>query len=278
LYLTNAEQKIGKRQDVTPFFVVSAYEEGLQGGDDLHIVTAGVKAYAVSSALQSFSSYLGNGYTSQVIRGGVNGYLQTGDRQGFYRGLASGAIPNDLGLSYLGNYSYTTNPYANIGIDILRGGVKGYIVSGNRRGAERGAALEFGPSAIGHLIGFITTGSAPSFSNGTFIYSGEFWSAKGALTVVNVISGYRNDLYTGKGLPTDLLKHELDHINNPFEQGLGASYPVVHIIELFTGHTVCAMGFGFSGFFIEDGIQEYPYSKTFSGRIRSYFNGRDCSQ
>lgn len=168
-------------------------------------------------------TFAGSGFLGQATGSGINGYLQTGNSKGFLRGFASGAIPQDLGFTN----AYQTNPYANVGIGIARDATRGYIVGG-REGIVSGIGYGQFNNAIGHLVGFATTLSAPKFGDGRFIYEGAYWSSiPGAITFGNVISGPVN-LSLNPG--SFLYRHESGHI--PQGNLLGALYAPVHALSL----------------------------------------------
>ncbi len=199
------------------------------------------------------------GTLGQMIGGGLNGYLQTGTADGFARGFAAGAIPQNLGLKAYNDYAS-----ANLVIGIVRDGIRGGLVSGNSKGVMPGIAYGQFNNALGHLIGMVTTGALPTFKNGIFSYTDKsnigFWGQRGALTVGNVISGPK-DLMT---MPTDtgvsVYAHELDHIKNPVEKSLGALYGPAHVFDLAVGNVGYKLGQGANWFILEEHVQQYPYS------------------
>ena len=193
----------------------------------------------------------GSGLLGQMVGGGINGYLQTGNLKGFGRGFAVGAIPNDLGFTS----AYRDSPGANIGIGIARDGIRGGIIAGSRDGIIRGIQIGQATNAVGHLVG-LTTATYTGIKNGAFTYRSDTWP-NGAITFGNVITGNTNFLENALNV-----LHERDHIFNPVERALGALYIPVHAIELGTGHIGRALGFGCRGFFIEEGVQRYPYSSV----------------
>ena len=196
-----------------------------------------------------------------MIGSGVNGYLQTGTSRGFARGLVAGLIPGDLGFSY----AYNNNVYSNIGIGILRDGLRGAVVAGNRNGFGRGIAYSQLPNLLGHTVGLLSTGSLPTFQagDGVFLYSGNYWSEKGAITFGNVISGSKAGLFKEDETGFRMYDHELDHYKNFGEQALGGLYPIAHALDLLLGRLGNAVGMGCSGYVLENGMQKYPYSQYF---------------
>ena len=188
--------------------------------------------------------------------GGINGYLQGGNAESFWRGFVAGAIPQDLGFTE----AYLNNALANIGIGIVRDGIRGYVVGG-REGISQGIGIGQFNNLVGHLVGFITSGfrGPIDFKDGAFIYEGSFWETRGAITLGNVISGPAG-LSTTPELFGIHYAHERDHMLNPVEQGLGALYGPAHIIDLAVGHTGRMLNQGNSWFILEEHIQRYPYS------------------
>jgi RHS repeat-associated protein len=200
----------------------------LSGGNLRESLRAGFTGAAVGGVGGVLN---GAGILGQSVGSGINGYLQTGDSEGFWRGFVSGLIPKNLGF----DNAYNTNPIANIGIGIARDGIRGYIVSG-RDGIKKGIVYGQTNNAIGHLVGFSTTLSAPKFDKGAFVYEGSIWNGVGAITLGNVISGPEN-LSSFSGFQS-LYNHERGHL--PQGEWLGAAYIPTHILSLsvaliFTG-------------------------------------------
>ncbi len=144
------------------------------------------------------------------------------------RGFAGGLLPQDLGFSN----AYSNNGFANIGIGIARDGIRGGIVGG-RDGILPGIYIGQFNNAVGYLVGFATTGAAPRFDRGAFVYEGKFFNEKGAITFSNVISGERG--FSSTPDLSSLYAHERDHIFNPVESGLGSLYTLAHGLDLAAG-------------------------------------------
>jgi RHS repeat-associated protein len=226
--------------------IQSALRGAFSGG-----VTAGI------SALFGDATWIG-----RAIGGGVNGYLQTGTASGFARGFAGGLLPDDLGFKD----AYLNDRFANVAIGIVRDGIRGGIVENNRRGFTKGVAYGQVTNALGHLVGFATTGAAPQFDRGMFVYEGEWWRNNGALTLGNVISG-RDGLsssYIGSEL-SKVYEHERNHYSQTHEQSFGALYTLVHVLDIAIGLTGCALGYGNRGYLIEQHLQGIPYDSINSG-------------
>lgn len=202
------------------------------------------------------------GTVGNMVGGGVNGFLQTGDVKGFTRGLLAGAIPQDLGFTD----AFKNNPAANIGIGVARDGIRGAIVADSRDGIMPGIAYGQLNNAAGHLVGFATTGNAPTFVKGAgvFVYTdkqvGGFWEQRGALTVGNVISGPSDLMTRTTDTGISVYAHELDHFQNPVEKSLGATYGVAHILDLAVGNLGYKLGQRANWFILEEHVQRYPYS------------------
>ena len=203
------------------------FTAGVVAGGNLESGFKGALAYGIGAGL---APYLPSGTLGEMVGSGINGYLQTGSAQGFARGFAAGAIPQDLGFKN----AYLNDPAANIGIGIARDGLRGGIVGG-KDGRLRGIAIGQGTNAIGHVVGATLSGfSAPEFIKGTgaFVYNRQFLADTGAITIGNVVSGDADVLRTpipGSGGLT-VRDHEFAHI--PQSRTLGALYLPVHTIML----------------------------------------------
>ena len=190
----------------------------------------GALAGAVGTLGSAFAG--GEGF-GRMFGSGINGYLQTGTLQGFVRGFAAGAIPQDL----LFTDAYKDNAFANVAIGITRDGIRGSLAEGSLKGFGEGVIYGQATNAVGHLVGLATTGALPKFDDGAFIYEGDFWSSRGAMTFGNVISGSKTILAS---LMLDssytVLEHERAHI--PQSSILGALYiPVQGLMLGATGHS-----------------------------------------
>ncbi len=242
------------------FYIGTTYGLSTAAGYAISGATAGFissggdpRAGLIGAATGGLYGVAGN--LGSMVGSGVNGYLQTGNVEGFARGFAAGAIPQDMGF---GN-AYLNNPVANIGIGIARDGVRGAITADSRDGILPGIAYGQVNNAVGHLVGISTTRSLPKFDEGAFIYEGSFWREKGAMTFGNVISGREGLSSNSAYSPTYI--HERDHIFNPVEQGLGALYIPAHAMDLSIGKVGEAMGRGYDLYPIEEHVQSCPYSR-----------------
>lgn len=163
-----------------------------------------------------------------MVGSGINGYVQTGTIEGFARGFASGAIPQDLGFSN----AYLNNPIANIGIGIARDGIRGAISADSRDGVLPGIAYGQANNAVGHLVGWASSGfRAPEFRDGAFTYQQSNAVNGGGtqgLTIGNVIS--INDPFN------EITAHEFAHI--PQSEFLGALYLPAQALSLTTAMTL----------------------------------------
>lgn len=124
-------------------------------------------------------------------------------------------------------YCPLKNGAANIGIGIVRDGIRGGIVGG-RDGIIKG--IQFGQfnNAVGHLAGFIASGfGAPKFKNGAFVYEQAGIFRRGGLTMGNVVQLTITDDFK---LNDFLLAHELAHI--PQSNFSGALYLPMHAIAM----------------------------------------------
>ena len=201
------------------------YAYGWSTGDWRTVGRAHVQGAVISGTMWLGAEY---GATGRMFGSGINGYLQAGNSEGFLRGFASGGIPQDLGFTD----AYNTSPWANIGIGIGRDATRGYIVGG-REGIVPGIGYGQFNNAVGHLVGFTTSGfSGPTFSQGAFIYDRKYFVDTGAITFGNVISGDSRFLSLPlPGVPgKTFLDHEMAHI--PQSSYLGALYMPVHGLVL----------------------------------------------
>jgi hypothetical protein len=212
----------------------------------------GMTSEKATQTLDDLKAHLG-----QVIGSGVNGFLQTGTSEGFAKGILSGLIPQDLGLSD----AYNNDPVMNIMIGIVRDGLRGSMVSGDMQGFQSGVLIGQTGNILGHAAGLLIADSGPKFVNGVFFYEGKFHGSDAkrgsGLTLGNVISGPPG---LSKSTESWLYRHEMNHIDNPVEKSFGALYAPLHALDLLTGYTVKSFGGGNSGFIIEEHIQKFPYS------------------
>ncbi len=191
-------------------------------GGNLNDVATAAAGGAVAGAIGAgIGQFAGSGALGRTIDGGVNGYIQTGTTEGMLRGMAAGAIPQNLWMEN----QYMNSGAANIAIGVARDGLRGMVIADSRNGFYQGVLIGQRNNAIGHLVGIATTGSMPTFKDGAFIYKGSWWEGKGGMTVGNVISGSENSL------SADVVDHERGHIGQTF---LGALYPVAHALALTT--------------------------------------------
>lgn len=238
---------------VASYFTFGALGGGIVGGAASGFAAGGIQGGNLQSAVQgAFAGAIGVGFGGtgmfgQMIGSGVNGYLQTGTSEGFARGFAAGALPNDLGFTG----AYNNNAYANVGIGILRDGARGAIVADNRRGFMRGVAYGQVNNAIGHIVG-ATFGNYKEFKDGVFFYEK---SGGGGITFGNVVTG-------GKSFFDDPLNvlHERDHYENQVEKAFGALYVGAHAVDLLLGNLGQLVGLRCAGFIIEEHVQKYSYS------------------
>lgn len=225
---------------------------GIQGGNLQSALTGAFTGALTGGA----GAYFGGAETlGRAVGGGINGYLQTGNGEGFARGFAAGLLPDDLWLTS----AYQTSGLANIVIGVVRDGARGAIAADNRSGFARGVAIEQATNAIGHVLGIVTTGGLPKFDRGAFVYEGGIWNGTGgALTLGNVISG-PDGLSTSARYKT-VYAHERNHIFQAYERSLGALYIPAHFLEVAAGCIGGALGYGTRGYIFEEHLQNIPYS------------------
>jgi len=188
-----------------------------------------------------------------MMAGGVGGYLRTGDSEGFWRGFASGAVPNGFGIA-----EYKTDPFANFVLSVLSDGVRGYIKNGGE-GARDEIYAGLVNNAVGHTAGYINSGGAsPVFTGGAWVYTpseygNPLW--ENPLTIGNVISGSYNRLDSEW-----TWNHEFTHIDE--QRGLGAYYLPVHALSQGLGHLSEPLtGWGNQWAFMEQApFTSVPYS------------------
>jgi len=216
-------------------------------------ISGGLKGGAIGGVTAGFAGKFG-----APVGSGLNGYMQTGTLNGFARGFASGMLPEDLGLD-----SYHKDAVMNVGIGIVRDGLRGSIVAGSFDGFNAGVINGQTNNLAGHLLGFATTLKAPQFENGVFEYTGSYWFNRGALTLGNVISG-PDDIKVPNSY---LYDHERYHINSPYERALGNYYIPIHIMDLLAGYTILKGSMYYNqttnlnGFIMEEHLQKYKYSQ-----------------
>ncbi len=200
----------------------SAYLTEISGGSAEDIGKAGIDSYA-SYALASDSSGLS---------GGINGYLQTGDSEGFFRG----ALASQINFSSLDLFQ--TSQIANFVLNRVSDYARGYVIDG-ADGGVKSLRAGLGNDAIGHVIGLTTSYiendgfKGPKFRGGVYYYdSGDTIISFGAkaLTVGNVVSGpsslYSNNLL---GRNAGLDRHERAHALD--QRALGSYYLPIHILS-----------------------------------------------
>lgn len=211
-------------------------------------------------------AFAGSGAWGNMIGGGINGYLQTGTAEGFTRGFAAGAIPQDLGFTN----AYLNNPVANIGIGIVRDGIRGGIVADSRNGIGPGIAYGQVNNTAGHLWGAVSSSfsTTPRFNNGAFYYpDSKNYGASfnyGAITFGNVIIGngtYVNSLTinTADTCSRWLDNHERGHIAQA--GWMGAAYLPLQATSQWTGTQI----FEFAPFH-SLGYETRPYQCLISER------------
>jgi len=188
-------------------------------------------------------AFVGSGAFGQMLGSGINGYLQTGTTQGFARGFAAGAIPQDL---WFGDV-YKKDAFANVAIGITRDGIRGSLAAGSFRGFGDGVIYGQATNAFGHLYGAVSSNFAsPMFRDGAFYYpdTRNFGARFGytAITFGNTITGIEQ-LYAG-ALSTDYLKwldrHERGHIDQA--QWMGATYLPLQAVSQWTGSHIFEHG------------------------------------
>ncbi|MBI5041937.1 MAG: RHS repeat-associated core domain-containing protein [Gammaproteobacteria bacterium] len=200
----------------TAGYAFSGFTAGFvaSGGD----IEAGAYA-AVTGGLYGVGGSVG-----AMMGSGINGYLQTGNVDGFVRGFAAGAIPQDLGMTS----AYNNYALANIGIGIVRDGIRGAIAADNRDGILPGVAYGQVNNAVGHLVGFVSTGRQPLFRDGVFYYRGTAWNDNGAITFGNVVSAGNSGQFD-PFINEQLRQHEMAHV--PQATALGVAYIPAHILS-----------------------------------------------
>ena len=211
--------------------VYAGTDTTLNGGDNAQIFNntlSGAAFGAVGGGLSyGMSDYLGNGTTSSVASGAVNGYMQTGTLRGAVLGGVSGFVPYDLWMPS----AYDTNPWANFGIMEGVAFIRGGIINGNLQGAEQEALYVGATEGVGFAVGYgseLANGNldAPSFQNGAWFFTGAGSDFGGWLTIGNVI--------TGNGPPLGAtLAHELDHAT--WQSAFGRNYLPVSLISVGGG-------------------------------------------
>jgi hypothetical protein len=225
-----------------------AYQQGASGSD---LFEYAAKGYATMYLMKSIGDWAGPGPAARMMTGGVGGYLKTGDSEGFWRGFASGAVPNGFGIA-----EYKTDPFANFVLGVLSDGVRGYIKNGGE-GARDEIYAGLVNNTVGHLAGYYNSrGARPEFIWGAWVYrpgEGEDARWENPLTIGNVISGSSDRLDSAW-----TWIHEFTHMDE--QRGLGAFYLPVHGLSQGLGHL--STGWGNQGaFFMEQApFTSVPYS------------------
>lgn len=197
-------------------------DDALEAGA-IGAVVGGATAGAASAA----GSLIGTS-SSQVLAGGIRGYLQSGDLEGTVRGFAAGLVPVNLGMPGL----FAANPLSNIVIQIGYNIVTGAIVGGSQ-GIISQVLGGLVNNVIGHGYGFVTNGfNAPEFINGGYYYGGL---DGGGITIGSAM--------TISGPDTDLMLHEYAHLVN--QTILGPFYLPVHIPSAFLENVLHVTGTGY---------------------------------
>ena len=168
------------------------------------------------------------------------------------------ALENDRLLS-----KYHSNWLVNIGVGVVRDGLRGAIISG-RDGAMQQIAYGQGTNAWGHAWGLVSSGfQKPIFRDGAFFYQSVENRFYEAITFGNVISGPM-ELYTknfSEQLPHYqwLNAHELYHAHGQ-SPAMGAAYVPLHALSQGVGSLIETLDFGKGGYFLEQNpFHSYPY-------------------
>ena len=176
-----------------------------------------------------------------MFAGGLNGGIQTGDVEGFLRGMVGGMIPNDLGF----RRAYNSNAWANGALNVASDAVRGYVIDG-KDGAKRSVGWGIGNDLVGHGLGFIASGyRAPrEFRDGAWHYDvkGLPFGAP-AITIGNAIS-YDQALIAKidgryRGYQEFTNDHEPGHVWD--QRAFGMAYLPIHGMSqaafAMTGHS-----------------------------------------
>jgi len=218
---------------------------------------------ALAGAMVGATAYVaqaaGGNNLNEMVGGGINGYLQTGDMDGFARGFATGAIPYNLGID-----AYNTNAALNVVISVARDGIRGAAVGG-KDGILSGIAYGQLNNALGHLVG-AATGKYQGFRDGAFFYEGSWWDSRGALALGNVISGSQGVMSPWRvGFSPEryasaigVHNHEMGHL--PQGVTLGALYIPTHLSFMGAARVINKNTHGPVNL-LENGWHPYPHSQ-----------------
>jgi hypothetical protein len=166
-----------------------------------------------------------------MMNGGLNGYMQTGTAEGYWRGMLSGAVPTGLGFDTAAdsNSLYMTNGLVNFGVSLARDYIKGYIIGG-KEGALRNVRYSLATNAIGHGMGlWFSGGKSPSFESGLWNYDvNKIPGGTRAMVMGNV--GLFTEEFWAPSNGQRWAAHEIRHGTEQFGS-LGGAYIPAHFFR-----------------------------------------------
>ena len=174
---------------------------------------------------------MGGDLGKRMLMGGLSGTLSTGTAEGFYRGAGAGIIPADGFMSDL----YDNNAFANSIITLGREYTRGYIITGDKQGAEFYAKGAIVNNAIGHGAAYYQARNKPTFKDGVWQYVGDGVGIP--FSIGNVIGLPPLDKNANDGFYhfkyKEMVKHEINH--SKFQDVLGPWYLPLHGINRVDG-------------------------------------------
>jgi RHS repeat-associated protein len=227
----------------------------LSGGSIGDVLKAAVIGGITGAIGGGIAGYGQGSLTSRMFAGALNGGLQTGTPEGFFRGMLSGFIPSDLGMSS----AYNRNPWANAAISVGRDAARGYIIDGSD-GARRSVGWGLSNNLVGHAVGLsFGGGHAPAFKDGMWIYSANV-PGTSAITLGNVVSmspDIVSALANNNSAAIETLGHEGEHATS--QSALGAAYLPAHMASQWVFGSL----FGGQWAFMEQRpfLNQYPYGE-----------------
>lgn len=201
---------------------IGATMTAANGGDFNDIINAGFNG-GINGAAAGAMMYAGSGLSSKFtygkqVLGGANGYISTGDEDGFYKGILSSFIPADLGME-----ATESNAWA---LQLGSSAARGYVIDGER-GMKNQVIGNAATQAIGHGVGYFSSGgNGPAgFKNGVYLYKSNY-SGSVSIGGVGTIGSHA---WSGNStiINMGLVDHEILHFTQ--QNTLGANYLTVHI-------------------------------------------------
>jgi hypothetical protein len=141
--------------------------------------TAGAAGCHVSARLG------GSTLTARTLSGGIGGAVQTGDLEGFMRGMVAGMIPNHVLPGW--QAGYLSNAWAHTLLSVASDGLRGAVIGG-RAGARFAMSWGLANNAVGHVFGWLTSRAKPRFDSGAWHYVAPSLPGTKAIVFGDVVS------------------------------------------------------------------------------------------